>query len=189
MECAQCVAVNRVIGVDDSSSAASGRFHIVPCWQALEPQDAAELLEFWLREGALPDEERARQRLPQVVAYARAVDGGIVGVCTAYVESSKWLGQSVYYYRSFVGAQWRRSRVVMGLMKVGMTTLREYAAAHDFPAVGLMVELESPRFRHALADRPVWRLGQGLDLTYVGKGPRGFDLRVYYFPRARLRRA
>ena len=181
--------VDRVIGVDDSSSAASGRFHVVPCWQALEPQDAADLLEFWLREGALPDEERARARLPEVVAYARADDDGIAGICTAYVETSKWLGQPMYHYRSFVGAQWRRSRVVMGLMKAGMTALQEYAAAHDFPAVGLMLELESPRFQHALADRPVWRLGHGLDLTYVGKGPRGFDLRVYYFPRARLRRA
>jgi len=181
--------VDRVIGVDDSSSAASGSFRIVPCWQALAPQDATELLGFWLREGALPNEERARARLPEVVAYACGADGGIAGVCTAYVENSKWLGQPMYHYRSFVGAPWRRSRVVLGLMKAGMTTLQEYAAAHDFPAVGLMVELESPRFRHALADRPVWRLGHGLDLTYVGKGPRGFDLRVYYFPRARLRRA
>ncbi len=162
-------------------------FTIVRDWQCLAQDDADAIVELWLREGALTDRARARDRLPQVVSHARDATGAIVGVCTAYADILPQTGQPMYHYRSFVAAAWRSSLVVRSLILDAVRCLEAYAAENDYPCVGIVVELENPRFRDALADAPVWR-ASGIRLVYVGRSARGLDLRLQYFRGASLRR-
>jgi hypothetical protein len=160
-------------------------FRFVESWQVENGADADDLVGFWLREGAIPDEARARERVSQVVLHVRAPDGDIAAVCTAYLVRVPRLRQSMYYYRSFVGARWRHTRLVLRTFKAAFDILERYAKVHDFPAIGVMAELENPRFANTSGtDRPVWPGG----LVYIGKSDRGLDLRVRYFDGARLRR-
>ncbi len=160
-------------------------FRFVIDWQAMQPREADDLVAFWLREGAIPDAERARERLSQVVLHARAPDGDIAAVCTAYLAQAPQLRQPMYHYRSFVGARWRHTLLVRRLFKAAWAVLEDYARAHGFPAIGVAVELENPRFaKFGGANRPVWHSG----LIYVGKNQRGLDVRIRYFDGAQLLR-
>ncbi|MCX7557574.1 hypothetical protein OS187_12240 [Xanthomonadaceae bacterium JHOS43] len=174
---------------DEQAAAGVEGFSMVHCWQALAPHEQDDLVAFWLREGALPGEPHARERLTQVVAYARSSEGEIAGVCTAYPGTVPALGQPMYHYRSFVGKRWRHTLLVMRLLRTAEKVLHAYAQAHGFPAIGIVAELENPWFASVQARRPVWRLGGDFHMTYIGKSARGFDLRVHYFRNARLIRA
>lgn len=173
--------------VSGESTTHDRSFTIVRDWQSLAEADADAIVELWLREGALTEESRARERLAQVVSHARDADGAIVGVCTAYADVLPQTGQSMYHYRSFVAAAWRSSLVVRSLILDAVRCLEAYAADNGYPCIGIVVELENPRFRDVLADAPVWR-ASGVRLIYVGKSARGLDLRLQYFRGASLRR-
>ncbi|WP_440222724.1 hypothetical protein ACQQ2N_16825 [Dokdonella sp. MW10] len=173
--------------VPGESTGEERSFSVVRDWQCLADADGEAIVQLWLREGALGDEPRARERLGQVVAHARDADGAVVGVCTVYADTLAQTGQPMYHYRSFVAEAWRSSLVVRALIIEAVRCLEDYAVANDYPCVGIVVELENPRFRHALADVPVWR-GPGVRLVYVGRSARGLDVRLQYFRGASLRR-
>lgn len=149
----------------------------------LNSKDQNDLIAFWLREGALSDETQAQQRLSQVVVLARDGEGMVAGVCTAAAQTPSGIGQPLYYYRSFIGRRWRRTRLVYHLIKRARTLLEEDARARDWPCIGMLLELENSRFGEK-GRMPVW---PRLDFTYVGKSPRGLELRVHYFKGARLK--
>jgi hypothetical protein len=126
-------------------------------------------------------------RLPQVVMHALTPDGEVAGVCTAVVMTPPHLAQPVYYWRRFVGKAWRASGLLRLMLRSATNTLEAHAAGHDFPCVGIALELENPRFRKALADIPVWH-AKGVRFAYVGQSARGLDVRVHYFRGAKLKR-
>jgi hypothetical protein len=151
-------------------------------WQSLAYGDADALREFWLAEGAFTDAAQIEQRLPQVICLAR--DGNqVAGVCTAVAVTPANFGQPMYYFRVFIGKRWRSTRLV-GLMWLRARDILEtFARANGFPCIGILVELENAGFREK-GRRPVW---PGLDLTYIGKSPRGLEARVYFFRGARMK--
>ncbi len=159
------------------------RFEFIETWPAIEPADAERVREFWKRENAIPDEQQASRRLPQVAMIATTPDGEVAGVCTALQVVPPRLGQPVYYWRCFVGAAWRSSRLVDKLLRRSCATLDAYARAHDFPCIGVLLELENSRFGEKLRTATWWNLR----FSYIGKSPRGLDLRVHYFRGARLK--
>jgi len=165
-----------------------GRFRLINTWKTIDSASADDLVAFWLRESALPSEERARERLSEVVLYARDETGAVCAVCTAYVATLASIGQPMYHYRSFVGAAWRNTTLARSMLLETVRFLADYAAAHDFPCVGVVMELENPRFRDALSSMPVWRAA-GARFVFIGKSSRGFDLRIHYFRGARLKPA
>lgn len=75
--------------------------------RGLSRRDADDLLDFWANEGALTDPAAARQRIGEVVMFARAGDGAVAGVCTARECTLPQLRQPMYYYRSYIGARAR----------------------------------------------------------------------------------
>lgn len=160
------------------------RFTFVPDWQALDPAEGEAILAFWRSENAIPDEVQMKARLGQVVMHARDGDR-VAAVCTALPMTPPQFGQPVYYYRSFVGKAWRTTTLIEQLLRRAVKLLEDYAAAHDFPCIGILLELEGARF----ADKgrmPVWpRSG----FVYVGKSGRGLESRVRYFKNARLKPA
>lgn len=158
------------------------RFRFVSGWRNLRDEDADALRNFWQAQGAFNSDKAVDERLPQVVCFAR--DGEeIAGVCTAVAVTPPAFGQPMYYFRVFTGRAWRTTRLVGLLWMRARDILETYACAHDFPCIGILVELENQGFL-TKGRRPVWR---GLDLTYIGKSPRGLETRVYYFKGARLK--
>jgi len=152
-------------------------------WGQLGSEDSSDLVDFWVGEKALPNEQAARQRLSQVVMFARDADGKVAAVCTALPQSPPQLGQPVYFYRSFVAPQWRKSLVVYRLLKQAVALLEEDSRAHDWPCIGVLLELENERFGKK-GRMPVW---PGIDFVYVGKSPRGLECRIHWFREAQLK--
>ena len=159
------------------------RFRIVDDWPAVQPDAAEAVRAFWFAERAFDQEVQIAQRLPQLVAHAYAPDGGVAGVCTAYAVTPPQLGQPMYYWRCFIGAHWRATPLVMQLLKHSCRVLEEYARANDFPCIGVLLELENTRFRERGRAAQWWNPR----FTYIGRSPRGLDVRVLYFKGARLR--
>ena len=158
-------------------------FDLIVGWPSLPDGDAAAIAAFWRREGAISDEAQIQQRLRQVVMHARDADGDVAGVCTAVPNTSPRLGQPMYYWRTFVGARWRSSLLVIALLKRSCSVLEDYARANDFPCIGVLLELENARFRER-GRSAVWTNPR---FVYIGRSERGLDLRVLYFRGARLK--
>ncbi len=154
-----------------------------PGWGQLSAEDQDQLVAFWVAEKALPNEQAARQRVAQVVMFARDKVGDVAAVCTATPQNPPQLGQPVYFYRSFVAPRWRQSLVVFRLLKKAVNLLEEDARSHDWPCIGVLLELENERFGKK-GRMPVW---PGIDFVYVGKSPRGLECRIHWFRDARLK--
>jgi hypothetical protein len=158
-------------------------FAFVNCWQALAPHDADAIRTFWRSEGALDDGSAIDKRLAQVVMYARAPSGEVAGVSTAIALLQPRFGQPMYYYRAFVGKNWRTTALVRELMNRSNELLEAYARERGFPCIGVLLELENAGFYRALR-KPVWWNPR---FYYVGKSERGLEVRAYYFDGARLK--
>src|SRR5262249_20971258 len=133
--------------------------------------------------GGLGDETEARPRLREIVVHARAESGAVAGVCTAIPVTLPKLGQPMYYYRCYVGKDYRQSMLFLHLWSRALPILEGHARNHNFPCIGVVVELENARFGENGRD-PVWHKS---GFTYIGKSQRGFDLRVRYFRGAQLK--
>ena len=159
------------------------RFRFVDDWPAVQPDAADAVRAFWKREGAFDGEAQMDQRLPQLVMHACSDDGEVAGVCTALPTTPPGLAQPMYYWRCFVGTRWRATSLVMRMLKRSCVTLEDHAREHDFPCIGVLLELENTRFRDRGRTAQWWTPR----FTYIGRSPRGLDLRVLYFKGARLR--
>jgi len=162
---------------------AHANFQYVAHWQTDLPDENEAVLAFWRSEKAIGDETQARARLKEIVVHARSEDGEVAGVCTAVAMTLPRLGQPLYYYRTFVGEKWRKSRLVVLLLKRAFELLEGYAVKNGYPCIGVVIELENARFAEA-GRMPVW---PDVDFVYIGKSQRGFDLRVRYFRGANLK--
>jgi hypothetical protein len=158
-------------------------FRIVTDWQTLAPDGSAAIRAFWQREGAIAGDAQIDARLPEVVAHALTEAGEVAAVCTVVAKTLPRIGEPMYFYRCFVGSQWRASRLVFSLLRHTQTVLQTYARARDFPCIGILLELENTRFGESLR-KPVW---PSTGFVYAGKSGRGLDLRVWYFRGARLK--
>lgn len=152
-------------------------------WTDLTESDAAAIVDFWRREGALPPGQDPRQRVGQVVMFARDGAGEIAGVGTAEPRWPERLGQPVYYYRSYIAPAWRHTQLVYRLLRNSVRLLEDDAREHDWPCIGVLLELENRRFGEA-GRMPVW---PKVDFVFVGHSPRGLECRVHWFRDARLK--
>lgn len=162
---------------------AAAKLHYVTCWPAIGETDAADVIAFWQREGAIQDPGQASERVKQVVMLARDARGDVAGVCTALAATPAQLGQPMYYWRTFVGRAHRGSSLMMGFLKRSCKLLEDYARANSFPCVGILLELENDGFR-VKGRKAVWF---NPAFVYIGKSPRELEVRVLYFKGARLK--
>lgn len=185
MQDATDVSTNTEAFVDIPEIAADNDrgFNFVVGWPEVGADDAAAIKAFWRAEGALNDEAAMDQRVKQVVMHARTHDGEVAGVCTAMPMTPPRLGQPMYYWRTFVGVRWRASPLVMSLLKRSCVLLEEHARAHDYPCIGVLLELENDRFR----ERGRMATWFNPRFVYIGRSDRGLDLRALYFKGARLK--
>ena len=170
---------------DSPEKSATTTFRFVSHWKAESVENDDAVLQFWEREGALVNDVKAQERLREVVLDARDADGRLAAVCTAVPMTLPRLAQPMYYYRCFIGKQWRKTRLVFKLLIRAFDVLEEHARAHDFPCIGLVLELENNRFGETLRT-PVW---PSTGFVYAGKSGRGLELRVRYFRGAKLKKS
>ncbi|HEY6940932.1 hypothetical protein [Dokdonella sp.] len=171
--------------VAEPTAAVDRGFTFVVDWPGVDAGAAVEIKAFWRAEGALNDEAAMDQRVKQVVMHALTRSGEVAGVCTAMPMTPPRLGQPMYYWRTFVGARWRASALVMSLLKRSCVLLEEHARAHDYPCIGVLLELENDRFR----ERGRMATWFNPRFVYIGRSDRGLDLRALYFKGARLKDA
>ncbi|MGH8041649.1 MAG: hypothetical protein ACREPN_06360 [Rudaea sp.] len=159
------------------------QFSFVTHWKVENDENNDAVLEFWRRENAIGDETQAKKRLSEIVLHARDRDGAITGISTAVPITLPRLGQPTYYFRCFIGKDWRKSRLVLSLLRRTCEVLEDYARAHDFPCIGIVLEMENARFGESLK-RACW---PSTGFVFIGKSQRGLDLRVKYFRGAKLK--
>jgi hypothetical protein len=158
-------------------------YRYVTDWMQLDPAMGETIRAFWLREQANVEGERATQRLNEVVAHVLDANGELAAVSTATPKILPRLGQPMYYYRCFVGREWRSSKLVRPLLRYTQKVLEDYARANGYPCIGVLLELENEGF----ADTLRWAHWPGIDFSYIGVSPRGLELRVWYFRGAKLK--
>lgn len=158
-------------------------YKTVTDWQQLDPAVGETIRQFWIREEANVSGEEAARRLHQVVAHIVDENGELAAVATAMPKVLPRLGQPLYYYRCFVGKAWRSSKLVRPLLRRSQKVLETFASKHDYPCIGVLLELENEGFGDTLR----WARWPGINFSYIGVSPRGLELRVWYFRHARLK--
>ena len=158
-------------------------YRFVNDWQNLDPAAGEAIRAFWLREQANVQGDEATRRLTEVVAHIVDEHDELVAVATVATKILPRLGQPMYYYRCFVGKAWRASKLVRPLLRHTQKVLEKYAREHDYPCIGILLELENEGF----ADTLRWAHWPGVDFSYIGVSPRGLDLRVRYLRGALLK--
>lgn len=162
---------------------ASRDFTYVDCWQQISESDAQAVIAFWRSEDAMDDDQDPQERCKEIVIFARDAAGDVAAAATAVPMTLARLGQPVYYYRAFVGRKYRNNHLILSVVNHSRALLQTYAQAHNYPSIGILLELENDRFARA-ARRASWSHPR---FDYIGKSPRGLDLRTDYFDGAQLK--
>lgn len=147
-------------------------------WRHTTSELEQEIAAFWLAEKALSSREAALQRAKQAVCVARNDSGALIAVCTVQAKLVPRLRQRLYYYRTFVGAQHRNSKLVYPMMLRARETLQAHVLAQALPeCIGMLIEFENKglgqhyRIAHDAPSK----------FSFIGFSPKGLDLRVSYF--------
>ena len=152
-------------------------------WKKTSPALEQEMAAFWLAERALNNEAAATQRAKQAVCIARNDAGELIAVCTVQPKLVPRLRQRLYYYRTFVGAQHRNSKLVYPMMLAARQALQDYTLALPQPeCIGVIIEFENKGLGQA------YRIAHDAPskFTFIGYSPKGLDLRVSYFDGVQL---
>lgn len=156
---------------------------VTSVWKSTTPELEQEIAAFWLTEKALKSEDIARQRAKQAVCIARNADGDLIAICTVRAKLMPKLRQRMYFYRTFVGAQHRNSKLVYPMLLKAREALQAYTLALPQPeCVGMVIEFENKalgqhyRIAHDAQSR----------FTFIGFSPKGLDQRVSYFDGVQL---
>lgn len=158
-------------------------FQPVTVWNNVSPGLSAELVDFWTRNGAIGDVDKATERARQAACIARDAAGAVCAVGTAFLYVLPRLRRPMYYYRQFFAPAFRGRRQTIPFFNHARQALEQYNASLDRPeSIGVLVELESSLLatHYTRAHEPA------ADSTFIGYSPRGLQLRVSYFEGARL---
>lgn len=159
------------------------QYEFVAVWKGVTEDLAAELTDFWARNRAIPDADRAAARARQAVCIARGADGALVGVGTAVMRIPPRLRQPMYYYRQFFSPDFRGQKRTVPFFNFAREVLESYNAALEEPeSLGVLLELENALLasRYVLAHEPT------ANSTFIGYSQKGLQLRVTYFEGAKL---
>ncbi len=140
----------------------------------VRPDDVVAL---WTREGVLSLEEATR-RVREVLLVAVA-GGRPAGVCTVYLQHSDQLRLPLWYFRTFVAAEHRRSDIAIRLLAAARDHLgARHEQGIDRRGSGVLIEVENEGLKRRFPEAYWYRV----DFTFVGIGARGSHVYVHYFP-------
>jgi hypothetical protein len=163
-------------------------FRYVDSWHRMTQAEAEAVQAFWLRENAHVEGVEAARRVHEIAIRTFAADGELAAISTAEPRLIPRLMQPMYYYRCFVGAAWRDSKIlnVRTLLHKTVDALEVWSRERGFPCIGVLLELENERFGNALR-RAYWSNQSHNGYSFIGRSARGLDMRVRYFIGARLK--
>jgi hypothetical protein len=166
--------------IDDYAFALEDRGHRIHVFAEQDAITADDVVELWTREGAMAPDE-ARRRVGEVLLVATDAAGEPVGVATAYLERNAQLGLDLWYFRAFVTAEHRATKVGASLLLVARDHLQaRFVAAQDQRGAGVVLEVENEMLKRYF-DYAWW---SGSDFTFIGHNERGNHVRVHFFPGA-----
>lgn len=159
------------------------RYRIINVWISKPPALKQEIIDFWMKEKALPTLEAAKKRVEEVALIAREESGNIIAISTVYEKFNKQLENFFYYYRSYVAPQARKSKLAASMI----VETRDFLEANFIKKVktrpiGMMVEVENKALQ-TYKNEAVWPLSK---MVYIGRSEKGNHVRVYYFQDARI---
>jgi hypothetical protein len=142
---------------------------------------AQDVIDFWLREGAMPAEE-AQRRVDEVLLVALTDADELAGVSSTYLQRNAQLRMDLWYYRAFVAAAHRISSIAIWLALIGREMLQErFVGGEDRRAAGLLFEVENEGLKRYF-NEAIWG---PTDVAFIGENAFGAHVRVRYFPGAR----
>lgn len=162
----------------------SENYRLDNIWTTQTPEIETEIIDFWLRSGALPNREEALKRVGQVTVLGRtAAEGQIVSVSSVYLQFNQQLGYSFYYFRCFVEEQHRRAYLARHMLLATQKELNSRFVAGENPQVlGMIIETQNSILRQHRT-RAVW---SETGFIYIGRNERSEPVRVFYFDDARI---
>jgi hypothetical protein len=140
----------------------------------LDPSLGEEIVSFWIEQGALT-ETVARQRLGDVVAILRGVDGEIAGVNSVYADEVELIGNRTFWiYRCFL--QPGNEGQMRPMIDAAYARMNEEHALEGGGPIGLLVLVDG---ESDLPDAAVWPGDP--PFLYAGHLPGGVETRIAYF--------
>ena len=136
-----------------------------------------DVLEFWQREGAVPESE-AHRRVHEVHLVGRDADGALAGVSTTYLQRNPQLGLDLWYYRAFVSPKHRKANLGFLFVIQGKQLLAErFADGTDRRGAGVLYEIENEGVKRRF-NKGRWPL---TGFTFIGENAKGDHVRLVYF--------
>lgn len=145
-------------------------YRIENVYKTLSDDHAQLIIDFWLRNNALPNPLMAEQRVKQVVMMILNKKDEVVGVSTIYRQPYKGDNRQYFFYRMFIQPGDR----IFGMMAFVTGQTYEYLkqlCMADKPE-GLIVITENQKIMRKGSRRALERLG----FDFMGKEQRGLDV-------------
>ncbi|EQD53099.1 hypothetical protein B1B_10426 [mine drainage metagenome] len=101
------------------------RYVLVPVFQETTEDLRRQVVEFWMREGALRDRAEAERRAHELVYVITDEHEDIVGVCTTQLATSVRLRRSVYFLRLYVRPSDRASGLPQEVIRCAWHLLKD----------------------------------------------------------------
>jgi hypothetical protein len=140
--------------------------------------DAQEVVDLWIREGAMPAVE-ARRRAEEIVFLAVDAEDGAVGAGTAYLAWNEQLRLDLWHYRTYIARGHRKSDLAWLLLFASIEHLRgRHLAGEDTRAAGMFMAVQNKGLK-ATRDEAIWSASR---FAFVAQSPKGAHHRVLYFP-------
>ena len=160
-------------------------YSIEAVWPFPSSEIREQVARFWLSEGALLDEQRAKKRATELILVVHTNNQQVAAVSTARKVLVRQLDLKCFYYRMFVGRQHRTNGLlstdlVRHVLARSYQVLNDrYQCGHDQDCAGLYMEVENESVkRHR--NQTVW-CDLGANVVYIGNTPQGDHARVWYF--------
>jgi hypothetical protein len=136
----------------------------------ITPQLRDEIAGMWLAEGVLPPAE-AQRRVAEVVLIARAPDGSLAAVNTAYLALIPGTQSRFWFYRTFIRPA---HRGVWGVPRHMLRLAIEALQRHPHPEqpLGVVAIIENERLMRKGASAVIERMG----MHRVGRDAQGHDV-------------
>jgi hypothetical protein len=147
-----------------------GEYRLVEVMGRLTPDVRDEIVGMWTAEGAVAPAE-AQRRVAEVVLMARAADGTVAGVNTAYVQKAPGTTANYWFYRMFLRPAHRGNWALPRAMYVhAIDVLRRQA--NPAQPKGVVAIVENPRLMRRAASATIAELGA----TRLGRDAQGRDV-------------
>lgn len=147
-------------------------------WKDKSPEIKAQIIAYWTALNALPQKEKAEERVEQVVFVIFDEQKQITGVSTVYSALVPTLGFHMLHFRCLIHPDHRQNSLARGIVLKTWSHFNEQANSSDSEMnKGIIMEVENPIINKSRPET-VWSDTQ---MTYVGKSARGLPIRVRYF--------